>query len=70
MTHQLSVLFQALSFSLFLIDLSQKKYIETIFEKDFARNCEKKEIILGISNTWLMSPLSRHPSEPAYYIVD
>ena len=26
--------------------------------------------ILGTSDAWLMSPLSRRPSEPAYYIED
>ena len=29
-----------------------------------------KKIILGTSDTWSMSPLSWHPSEPAYYIED
>ena len=37
--------------------------------KSFERNNEKK-IILGTSDAWLMSFLSRRPSEPVYYTED
>ena len=40
-----------------------------IFAKNFARNYEKK-IILGTSDAWSMSRLSKRPSDPAYYIED
>ena len=46
------------------------RYIETIFAKNFARNYEKKRIILGTSDAWSTSHLSQRTSKPAYYIVD
>ena len=46
-----------------------EKLIETMFAKNFARNCEKK-IILGTSDAWSTSHLSQRTSEPAYYILD
>ena len=46
-----------------------KKYIETIFAKNFAKNHERK-IILGSSDAWSTSNLSQQTSEPVYYIVD
>ena len=36
---------------------------------DFEKKCEK-EITLGTSNTWSMSPLFQRPSEPAYHNED
>ena len=41
-----------------------------IFTKNFPRNYEKKNIILGTSDAWSTSHLSQQTSEPAYYIVD
>ena len=37
-----------------------------MFAKDSARNFEKK--IIGTSDTWSMSHLSKQTSEPEYYI--
>ena len=40
-----------------------------IFEKNFARNYEKK-IILGTSDAWSIRRSSHQPIDPAYYIED
>ena len=40
-----------------------------IFAKNFARNYEKK-IILVTSDAWPMSHSSQRPSDPPYYIED
>ena len=67
------LMFQALFFSQFLIDLGHSKlyfqYIKIMFAKNFARNHAKK-IILGTSDAWSTNHLSQLTRESAYYIVD
>ena len=41
-----------------------KQFLKKIFQEIV------KKIILGTSDAWSMSPLSRRPSKPAYYIED
>ena len=45
-----------------------KKWIETLFSKNFARN--KKKYLEHQAVPWSMSLVSRRPIEPAYYIED
>jgi hypothetical protein len=71
------LMFQALFFSQFLAKSFSKIVSIYLFIKKIKnfecsksiRNNEKK-MMLGTSDAWSMSLLSRHSSEPAYYIVD
>ena len=57
--------------TLFFMNFEKSKRINwNDFCKELCKKLWKKKIILGTSDTWLLSQLSQRPSNPAYYIED